>query len=212
MIKHVIFDIDGTLLDTETAVLSSLQKTMHEQFNFYKELDYYHFTLGIPGTDALKQLNVPEDRYQEILALWDDNFKGYLNTVSVFPEIENCLNELEKLNLKVGIITSKTDEELAHDTHYFPVLSHFNPIITANHTTWHKPNSEPMNLYLRQMHLQPLEALYVGDTIYDYQCATGAKVPFALACWGAKSQEGMENHLILKSPLDLILWLKTQPK
>ncbi|MCT6816007.1 MAG: HAD family hydrolase, partial [Lysinibacillus fusiformis] len=58
MLQAIIFDVDGTILDTEQAILQSLQRTLREETAKEYALDELRFALGIPGKDTLQQLNV----------------------------------------------------------------------------------------------------------------------------------------------------------
>ena len=69
--SHVVFDIDGTLINSEKAVLKSFQETLITEVGIEKELDELKFALGIPGKDALKILNI-ESR-EDILEKWESN-------------------------------------------------------------------------------------------------------------------------------------------
>lgn len=59
MISSLIFDVDGTILDTEKAILCSLQWVLKDELNEDYTLDALELALGIPGKEALKKLNVP---------------------------------------------------------------------------------------------------------------------------------------------------------
>ncbi|MEG0114831.1 MAG: HAD hydrolase-like protein, partial [Hydrogenoanaerobacterium sp.] len=74
-------------------------------------------------------------------------------------------------------------------------------------TTEHKPKPEPMLLYLSRTGVRADEVLYIGDTVYDYQCATGAGVPFALAGWGALNADEVPPCYAPKTPGEVLLLL-----
>ena len=114
--KHIVFDIDGTLIDTEYAVLHSLQETIKGLSGREIPCSELRFALGITGTDALKKLAIKDTSYA--IELWDKNMRNYTNTIKVFDGIIELLKNLLSLDYKMGIVTSKTREEFTHDLSY----------------------------------------------------------------------------------------------
>lgn len=85
--KHIVFDIDGTLIDTEYAVLHSLQETIKELSGREIPCSELRFALGITGTDALKKLAIKDTSYA--IELWDKNMRNYTNNIKYLTESLN---------------------------------------------------------------------------------------------------------------------------
>ena len=90
--KHIVFDIDGTLIDTEYAVLHSLQETIKGLSGREIPCSELRFALGITGTDALKKLEIKDTSYA--IELWDKNMRNYTNTIKVFDGLIELLKNL----------------------------------------------------------------------------------------------------------------------
>ena len=90
--KHIVFDIDGTLIDTEYAILHSLQETVKTITGKIIPLDRLTFALGITGEDALKILSIHD--IPAVLSLWDKNSEKFSDTVCVFEGISELLDAL----------------------------------------------------------------------------------------------------------------------
>jgi beta-phosphoglucomutase-like phosphatase (HAD superfamily) len=85
LVSALIFDVDGTILDTEKAILKSLQRILKEELDLEYTLDALDFALGIPGKEALKKLNVPN--IDVIHPKWSKSVLDYNHEVSVFKSL-----------------------------------------------------------------------------------------------------------------------------
>lgn len=198
MYNYIIFDIDGTILDTETAVLSSLQKLLLEELNKNYSFEDLSFALGIPGETALNKLGIKN--ILESNEKWNRYLKEYFHHVKVFEGIKDTLIKLDEMNISTGIVTSKTKEEFINDFVPFDLTKHFKFVVCADDTAKHKPDPEPILKFIELSGAEKSKTIYIGDTKYDMHCASSAGIDFALALWGAKSSEGIDANYILENP------------
>ncbi|WP_057914459.1 HAD family hydrolase [Peribacillus muralis] len=202
MYKAIIFDVDGTILDTEKAILKSLQKILlHEQNKEYP-LEELRFALGIPGKETLKRLHISD--VDRVHPNWCKAVLEFSHEVSLFHGIERVIHDLHRSEIKTGIVTSKTKQELIDEFEPFSLSSFFEHTICANDTEKHKPHPEPLLTCLERLNIDPENSLYIGDSIYDMQCAQQAGVKFGLALWGSKTTEGFEADHIFKEPKEIL--------
>lgn len=202
MYKCVIFDVDGTLIDTEAAVKKSLQKVLFEECQREYPLDSLDFALGIPGHDTLARLGIKD------IARANSNWNNYMNefkaSTKVFDGIETTLKELKANYVCVGVVTSKTREEFNNDFVRFGLIEYLDFVVCADDTTKHKPNPEPILKFLEISGFLCNEVIYIGDTLYDYNAAKGANVEFALALWGARNPASVGTTIKIEGPKDII--------
>ncbi|ERI93867.1 HAD hydrolase, family IA, variant 1 [Clostridiales bacterium oral taxon 876 str. F0540] len=206
MYDYIIFDIDGTLLDTEFAVLSSLQKLVLEELNKDLSFDELSFALGIPGEISLNQLGI--SNVSDCNAKWNKYLKEYFHRIKVFDDIKDTLIKLNELGISTGIVTSKTREEFTDNFTPFELNDFFKIVICADDTEKHKPNPDPILKFIELSGADKSKAIYIGDTKYDMECAKGAGIDFALALWGAKSSFGINPNYILENPKQILKLVK----
>jgi HAD superfamily hydrolase (TIGR01549 family) len=203
LVSALIFDVDGTILDTEKAILCSLQWVLKEELNEDYTLEALEFALGIPGKEAFKKLNVPN--IDVIHPKWSKAVLDYNNEVSMFKSLEDIIGILSLSNIKLGIVTSKTKQELIDEFEPFGLSSYFEHTICACDTDKHKPDPEPLLVCLKGLDVPCHEAIYIGDSICDMQCAKSAGVKFALASWGSKIKDAFKDaDYILEEPKDIL--------
>lgn len=184
--RQIVFDIDGTLIDTEYAVLHSLQDTVAALTGKKIPVSELTFALGITGADAMKILEIKDSIHA--LKLWDKNMGKYADTVKVFDGVGELLEDLAKADCEMGIVTSKTREEFRHDFGGFGIDHYFKTVVCADDTEEHKPKAAPLLKYMELSGADRGEILYVGDSRYDSECAENAGIDFALAVWGSHSK------------------------
>ena len=163
--KHIVFDIDGTLIDTEYAILHSLQKTLEVTLNKKIEISKLTFALGIPGENALEKLGV--DNISATLELWIENMNEFSDRINIFSGIDDVLKALTSSGYKLGIVTSKTKDEFIQDFYKLEINNYFDIVVCADDTEKHKPFPDPLIKYMELSRVEKHEILYIGDTEYD---------------------------------------------
>lgn len=199
--QHIVFDIDGTLIDTEHAVLHGLQDTLTQLTGETLPLESLTFSLGIPGDATLRRLGIPD--IAGAAGLWNRLMRRYESSITVFDGIIPLLEALSRRGCTLGVVTSQTREELAGDFLRLGLGPRFSTVITASDTALHKPHPDPLLRYLERASAQRSHTLYLGDSEYDSQCAQAAGVDFALALWGCRGRDVPARHR-LSTPLDLL--------
>lgn len=200
--SHIIFDIDGTILDTEKAVLVSLQDMLREVDRKYYSIDDLRFALGIPGITALNQLGLRD--MDHAYYLWNEFLKKHLDAVKIFPGIEDLIESLNAEGFKLGIITSKNQFEYNQDFVPFGLGTYFDIVICMEDSARPKPYPDPMLSYLKKAGVKTGEALYIGDTSYDAECSNSAGVDFALAGWGFNGSQIINAKYYLNTPGEVL--------
>lgn len=201
MIKTIIFDLDGTLINTEEFVLSSLRDTVNAMKEKKVENEDLTPFLGVVSTKALKQLNIKEvEKAQE---LWHKNQQKYADSIRLFDTIENVLDDLKTKGYQLGIVTNKTRKEFKKDFAPFHLSHLFDQIICSDDIDNPKPHPDPLLKYLENARINREDALYIGDTIYDYQAAKRAGIPFGLAVWGSPSIKNIYADYFFKTPKEV---------
>lgn len=209
MYQNVVFDIDGTLLDTNKAIISTLQRVLKEELGKNYEEDDLTFVLGETSIDVLKGFGIVDA--ERVMKKWDQYLKESHEHMSVFPEIEDVLRSLIENGVQTGVVTSKTKAEFDSDFEPFGLTKNFTYIVTADDTTRHKPDPEPLLKFVEKAKAHPETVLYVGDTLYDLNCAESAGIDFALAMWGTKQSDEIPARLKLRSPKQLLSVVLLEP-
>lgn len=202
--RHLVFDIDGTIIDSAKINMLSLQETVKELRGDVMPLEDLYFSFGIPGVRAMEILGFPEP--EKAVQVWIRNYSACAERLGMplFPGMREILERLREKGASLGIITSKLREE--YDEHFEKqgLLELFPWVVTASDTPKGKPYPDPMLEYLRRTGAAPEEVLYFGDTAYDMDCARSAGVDHALVLWGCLSPEGIEATYRLEKAEEIL--------
>lgn len=183
MYDCVIFDIDGTILDTRTASLTAVQQAYFKESGKLLPLEEVEFSFGVTTRETSRILNVADP--DKFIAEIDRQYDLQSNLTSLFPGLLDVIRTLHMHNIYLGVVTSKTIWEYEHDFEHFHLKPYFGRAMCVEHTQKHKPDPEPLTMFFLLTGMKPQNTLYIGDTVNDSQCARAAGVDFALATWGA---------------------------
>lgn len=196
--SHIVFDIDGTLADTQYAVLTGLHDTMLALTGRDMDMSEVLFSFGRPGEAILAQLGIADTKAG--ILEWNRHIRKYRDSVKLFDGIVELIDALSGLN--IGIVTSKAVFEYDEEPSLHAIRSRIGTAICADHTEKHKPDPDPLLKYMELTGAERKDILYIGDSVYDQRCAHSAGVDYALATWGAINKE-LEAEWKPEKPLDL---------
>lgn len=187
MYKLAVFDIDGTLIDTERTGVESLLMTIRHLLG--KE---------VPYEEAYKAFGIPSSRVAGLYGyedakrfgeLWEENFIALSHHINPFPGVLDALRCIKAFGLATGVVTSRNRMEFDFDDYLREMLPYLDHIVCSEDTIHHKPHPEPLLLCIDMaskslgVPVRPEEVLFLGDTDHDYACARDAGCDFALADW-----------------------------
>lgn len=195
MYRYIIFDIDGTLVDTEKTGLLSLGLTIEQLTGKKMTMEELYPFFGIPSYEASKMLSLDDpDRFA---ALWEENFQKALCYSKVFDGIGTVLDTLCGRGFPMGIVTSRSRFEYDNDRLLLKWKPFFSPVICSEDSETHKPLPGPAMAFLERTAADAGECIYIGDTLHDCSCAHGAGIDFALADWSGRGLQKIpaDHHL-----------------
>lgn len=186
---HIVFDVDGTLLNTAHCILQALKDTLETISGETYETAKLNFALGMTSENVLRHLNVKEESIPSVIDAWVKKEEECSDLIRPFPGIETLLAQLKDAGAELGIVTSRTHSELELVFRPFSLLDFFSVIICADDTSEHKPSPAPLLKYMEKAGAGPEQVLYVGDSAQDMECAGRAGTAGALAVWGTRNHE-----------------------
>ncbi|MCH5462258.1 HAD family hydrolase [Lactobacillus sp. LC28-10] len=203
--NNFIFDVDGTLLDTEAMYMKALDKVLrqHQIQHPYNELAQ---TFGITSFDALKQLKVPAELIQPILDEWAQAIPEFQHLVHVYDGIEAMLTGLKNASgTQLAIMTSKQKYEFKRDVTPLGLDQYFSEFVFFEDAKRGKPAPDPILVAIDRLGADPATTIYVGDTQYDLQAAHAAGVKFGLVAWGNGHTKPIEGaDYVFAAPKDIL--------
>lgn len=185
--QTILFDLDGTLIDTTDLIvrcfeyslsLYDVKKTRHEIASLIGLPLMEQFKIYFKDKNLIEKdyLNAAEKHMEYQLSIWQEEIK-------LFIGIKETLQFLKDKNIPLGIVTSRRKNTMTLFTQHLGIYSFFDTIITPEDTEKHKPNSEPTFKALNDLSADPQKTLFVGDAVFDLLSAKGADVDNYFVCW-----------------------------
>lgn len=202
-IKNIIFDIDGTLINSYEASLTTLRNAIIQVTGQTLSDDILYAHFGVPLSDALHIMNIDPKYHKEISEINDSTYMQFRNMVKIFDGIEDMIHTLKDRNTPMGLVTSESREEFKIIFQPFPISLFFENYVVANDTVNHKPSGDPLRLLMKRMDWNPEETIYIGDASYDSIACKDAGIRFALALWGTLKPDISADYY-LEKPMDVI--------
>lgn len=199
--KCMLFDLDGTVLNTERMNMIPLQRLIKEELGLeinYNDLLKYKAYAGIKTLEELGFKDI-ERSYSK----WVKYVNEFEEGATLFEGFEEVFEELNNMNIICGIVSAKTRDQYEIDFIQKGLDKYVKCEVLADDTELYKPHPDPLLKAAEILNISPSDCLYVGDTIFDYKASKAAGMDFGLALWGADFTEGIHADYDLKEPKDL---------
>ena len=210
MIKAVIFDFDGTLINTNQLIRIGLNKFS----NKYLGRVLTEFELNtLNGQHLSDQIDyIAKENSKEVIlefkSWYTDNHDTYAKS---FSGIESLLEILNHENIKMGIVTNNSTLPLKQGLSHLGFGKYFGHVVTSDNVKRPKPDPEGILNILKMFELKSNEILYVGDSSSDMKAAKAAGVISCLVDWTILSdleKRRLAPDYIIRKPDDIVQIIK----
>lgn len=189
-IRGILFDNDGTLVDTYDLILDSFRYATEHVFG--RELSEEEVMRGV-GTpleaqaatftdDPVLQTKLVEVYREHNHAIHDDAIK-------LFPDVKEGLTRLSAAGLVMGVVTAKRHALAWRGLEITGAAPYLSCLIGPDDCPQTKPDPAPVLMGLEKLGLKPDECLYVGDSPYDIQAGNAAGCPTVAVTWGMFAED-----------------------
>ncbi|MDQ7073853.1 MAG: phosphoglycolate phosphatase [Gammaproteobacteria bacterium] len=214
-ITTLLFDLDGTLIDTAPDMAYALNRVLQEQGN--PTLPYATIRPMVShGGAALTRLGFGEQRLKaEFEALRLRFLQIYLQNIAresaLFEGFEELLNKAEQQGLKWGVVTNKPSWLSEPLMQQLNLAQRSSCLVSGDTTAERKPHPEPLLYACREIGVNPSECLYVGDAQRDIEAGNRAGMLTLAALFGYLAEDDQPNDWnadgLINHPKELWQWL-----
>lgn len=211
-INGVLFDLDGTILDTADDLGAALNFVLTE-FNLPTVTRDAYRPIASDGAKGLLELGFGEEIAHYDFAKLRQLFLNYYKEniarhTKLYDGIAELLNALEAKNIAWGIVTNKPEALTLKLLPHFPELNNSQVMVGGDSLTERKPHPAPLLYSLDKINVPAQQCYYVGDAPRDIEAGNRAKMPTIIAGWGYIANindcdSWQSDHLCL-SPMDIL--------
>jgi pyrophosphatase PpaX len=182
-INTVLFDFDGTLMNTNELIIGSWQHTYKTITGKHGDREAIIRTFGETLKVSMMKA-FPDYPTHEAIEIYRSYQTGrFGDFISLFPGMLELLKELKDKVYKTAIVTSRLRPTTTEGVEKFGLDKLLDEIITMEDCTKHKPDPEPVLIALEKLGAKPEESILLGDSMFDIKCAKAAGVKSVLVGW-----------------------------
>lgn len=205
-IRTILFDLDGTLIDTNELIISSFKHTLEKHTGkVYDRAKILPF-IGPPLIESLRQVDA--EQADEMMATYRaHNLENHEKFVVAYPTVVDTIQTLKNKGYQLGIVTTKIRDTAELGLKITGLYDAFDCIIGLDDVTNAKPHPEPIIKALTALDAHPQYAMMVGDNYHDIEAGHNAGVMTAGVAWSVKGESALaayEPDYMLKEMKDLL--------
>ncbi len=186
----VLFDWDGTVVDTRSALLAAWHDVTMATLGrrFPVTADEQRWAFARRGAETFPELSDDPAVVAALIAGFTPAYQRHAAAVTAFPDVRDLLARLRAEGCRTGVITSKTSDRFALDAARTGLADGWQVVVCAEDVARGKPDPEPVETALRRLGAQPSATVVVGDSPADMVAAVAAGTRAVGVAWGFSSR------------------------
>ncbi|EOW9528298.1 pyrophosphatase PpaX [Bacillus cytotoxicus] len=192
-INTVLFDLDGTLINTNELIISSFLHTLNTYYpNQYKREDVLPF-IGPSLQETFHSID--ERKVEEMITRYRQfNHDHHDELVEEYETVYETVQALKEKGYKIGIVTTKARQTVEMGLNLSKLNKFFDVVVTIDDVEHVKPHPEPIQKALQLLDAKPEETLMVGDNHHDIVGGQNAGTKMAAVGWTIKGRAYLESY------------------
>jgi len=211
-IDTILFDLDGTLIDTNDIIIQSYQHAFSTHFKGVSlSKEDIIALIGPPLRTIFNRFTDQDDLVDKAIQTYLDYYTKHEKEIfTLYPHVLDVLKQLKKDGFKIGIVTSKFSKSAMPSVEHFELMPYFDTFIALEDVKIPKPDPEGVFLALKR--LNATNAMMIGDNQSDLLAGKQAGILCAGVTWSIKGRDHLQEvapDYMLESMLDLLEILKS---
>ena len=203
----VLFDLDGTVIDSGAIILASMRHAAREVLGVEPPEHELMAAVGGPGLEAQMRALAP-DRVDELVTIYRAHNEPLHEQLVSCEGIDDVLVRLKEEGRQLGIVTAKRRATVELAFANVPLAHLFETVVGGDETEHHKPEPAPLLLAAERLQADPVDCAYVGDSPFDIRAANAAGMHAVAVTWGGiHTREKLEREYpdaIVDTPEELL--------
>ena len=194
-IKHICFDLDGTLVDSKETILESTKAALDKLNIEYKiPEDVFNNMIGKHFADIFLELNINDVDFEEFISVYKALYFDFIDSSYLYEGVKETLDFLKSKKIKVSLLTTKGQGQADKIIDHFKLTNSFDYIMGRRDGLAHKPSPEPLIYICKDLKVEPTETLMTGDTELDIQCGKNAGAKTCGVLYGYRTKDQIEKE------------------
>jgi pyrophosphatase PpaX len=210
-VPTVLFDLDGTLIDSIELILRSARYAFEKLERDCPTDEEWLAGVGIPLFTMFRRYARDEADCAALIAAYREyQLVHHDRLTRCYDQVAETVDILRLRGHDIGIVTSKSEALALRGLAHVGLARHVDTIVGCDSSTRHKPDPEPVRIALHRLDASPGDAIFVGDSVHDVLAGNAAGVHTAAALWGAFKRADLEPgepNAWLESVSDLVTLL-----
>jgi pyrophosphatase PpaX len=201
----VLFDLDGTLIDSGEIILSSFRHATRTVLE--REVPDEVLAAAIGGSNIYEQMRAfDEERADELVRVYREHNEPLHAELECCAGMDDVLVRLKEEGRRLGIVSAKRRLTVELAFARVPLAHLFDVVVGGDETERQKPEPDPLLLALERLGADPATAAYVGDSPFDMQAAKAAGMQAVGVTWGGihECEALAEADEIVDTPEELL--------